>query len=345
MAIPSAGSALSLSAIQTEFGGSNPISMSEYYAGGSNVPSGTTGDAGNIPSSGAIAVSQFYGSSNRIAIALTISSTTQSYNIYSNRGGTYSAGNSDVTLTVQAIVGSTGASGLDTGSQWTSGDTIKIINNSQIVGKGNAGGAGGARSGAGSAGTAGQAAINLGYPVTIQNNGGFIRGGGGGGGGGAGGSFTQPGGGQKGQTPTTVQYGGGGGGGGAGGSFTQPGQGGKGQTPTTVQFGGGGGGGGAGQQGGAGGAAGQTNSQTGATAAAGAAGSISGAGAGGDGSAQGQGDDGGGSGGHFGNAGAAGQNSNQASGGGGGAAGKGINLNGNQVTWEDGQSNVQGAVS
>ena len=314
MAIPSSG-ALALSAIQTEFGGSNPISMSEYYAGGSNVPSGTTGDSGSIPSSGAIAVSQFYGSSNRVAIALTISSTTQSYNIYSNRGGTYSAGNSDVTLTVQAIVGSTGASGLDTGSQWTSGDTIKIINNSQIVGKGNAGGAGGARSGAGSAGTAGQPAINLGYPVTIQNNGGFIRGGGGGGGGGA------------------------------GGSFTQPGQGGKGQTPTTVQYGGGGGGGGAGQQGGAGGAAGQTNSATGATAAAGAAGSISGAGAGGDGSAQGQGSDGGGSGGHFGNAGAAGQNSNQASGGGGGAAGKGINLNGNQVTWEDGQSNVQGAVS
>ena len=315
MAIPSAGSALSLSDIQTEFGGSNPIALSEYYAGGDNVPSGTTGDAGSIPSSGAIAVSQFYGSSNRIAIALTISSTTQSYNIYSNRGGTYSAGNSDVTLTVQAIVGSTGASGLDTGSQWTSGDTIKIINNSQIVGKGNAGGAGGARSGAGSAGTAGQPALNLGYPVTIQNNGGFIRGGGGGGGGGAGGSFTQPGGGQKGQTPTTVQ------------------------------FGGGGGGGGAGQQGGAGGAAGQTNSQTGATAAAGAAGSISGAGAGGDGSAQGSGSDGGGSGGHFGNAGAAGQSSNQASGGGGGAAGKGINLNGNQVTYEDGQGNIQGAVS
>ena len=314
MAIPSSG-ALALSAIQTEFGGSNPISMSEYYAGGSNVPSGTTGDSGSIPSSGAIAVSQFYGSTNRVAIALTISSTTQSYNIYSNRGGTYSAGNSDVTLTVQAIVGSTGASGLDTGNQWTSGDTIKIINNSQIVGKGHAGGAGGARSGAGSAGTAGQPAINLGYPVTIQNNGGFIRGGGGGGGGGA------------------------------GGSYTQPGQGGKGQTPITVQFGGGGGGGGAGQQGGAGGAAGATNSQSGATSQAGGAGSISGAGSGGNGSAGSQGTDGGGSGGHFGNAGAVGQNSNQASGWSGGAAGKGINLNGNQVTWEDGQSNVQGAVS
>ena len=314
MAIPSSGS-LALSAIQTEFGGSNPISMSEYYAGGSNVPSGTTGDSGSIPSSGAVAISQFYGSTNRVAIALTISSTTQNYNIYNNRGGSYSAGNSDVTLTVQAIVGSTGSAGLTTGSGWTSGDTIKIINNNQIVGKGRNGGAGGARSGAGAAGQAGQPAISLSYPVTIQNNGGFIRGGGGGGGGGA------------------------------GGSYTQPGQGGKGQTPTTVQFGGGGGGGGAGQQGGAGGAAGGTNSQSGATSQAGGAGSISGAGGGGNGSAGSQGTDGGGSGGHFGNAGAAGQNSNQASGGSGGAAGKGINLNGNQVTWEDGQSNVQGAVS
>jgi len=314
MAIPSSGS-LALSAIQTEFGGSNPISMSEYYAGGSNVPSGTTGDSGSIPSSGAVAISQFYGSTNRVAIALTISSTTQNYNIYNNRGGSYSAGNSDVTLTVQAIVGSTGSAGLTTGSGWTSGDTIKIINNNQIVGKGRNGGAGGARSGAGGGGQAGQPAISLSYPVTIQNNGGFIRGGGGGGGGGA------------------------------GGSYTQPGQGGKGQTPTTVQFGGGGGGGGAGQQGGAGGAAGGTNSQSGATSQAGGAGSISGAGGGGNGSAGSQGTDGGGSGGHFGNAGASGQNSNQASGGSGGAAGKGINLNGNQVTWEDGQSNVQGAVS
>ena len=30
--------AISLSQVQSEFGGSNPISMSEYYRGGSNVP-------------------------------------------------------------------------------------------------------------------------------------------------------------------------------------------------------------------------------------------------------------------------------------------------------------------
>ena len=72
-------------------------------------------------------MSQFYGSTNRIAIALQISSTTQNYNIYSNKGGTYSAGISDVTLTVQAVVGSssTGGYGIDTGNQWTSGDTVK----------------------------------------------------------------------------------------------------------------------------------------------------------------------------------------------------------------------------
>ena len=294
MAIPSAGSALSLSDIQTEFGGSNPIALSEYYAGGDNVPSGTSGDAGSIPSSGTIAVSQFYGSTNRVAIALTISSTTQSYNIFSNRGGTYSAGISDVTLTVQAIVGSTGASAIDTGNQWTSGDTVKIINNSQIVGRGGAGGAGGGQNAQGGAGSAGQPAIVLGINTTIQNNGGNIRGGGGGGGGGKGAQVTQP-----------VK----------GGQLIQ-------------QFAGGGGGGGQGQQGGA----------AGSGTGAGQAGSICGAGGGGTGqSPAGNG----GAGGGFGQAGQGGGNSGAS----GGAAGKAINLAGNQVTFEDGSGNVQGAVS
>ena len=129
-------------------------------------------------------------SSTRQCIQLTISGTTQNYNIYSNRGGTYVAGKSDVTLTVQAIVGSagTGQYAIDTGNQWTSGDTVKIINNSQIVGAGGAAGAGGQgfppSSFPGSNGSAAGHAINLGFATTIQNNGGNIRGGGGGGGGG-----------------------------------------------------------------------------------------------------------------------------------------------------------------
>lgn len=55
-------SSLALSEIQTEFGGSNPISLNEYYAGGANVPSGTTGDFGALPTSGTIGVQKFYGS-------------------------------------------------------------------------------------------------------------------------------------------------------------------------------------------------------------------------------------------------------------------------------------------
>ncbi len=60
MTLQSSG-AISLANVQTEFGGANPISMSEYYAGGTYVPSGTTGVNGAVPTSGAISVSKFYG--------------------------------------------------------------------------------------------------------------------------------------------------------------------------------------------------------------------------------------------------------------------------------------------
>jgi hypothetical protein len=62
MAIPSSGP-LTLGDIQTEFGGSNPISLSEYYAGGAYVPAGTTGTYGAVPSSGEISIRNFYGTS------------------------------------------------------------------------------------------------------------------------------------------------------------------------------------------------------------------------------------------------------------------------------------------
>lgn len=66
MALQSSG-AISLANIQTEFGGSNPISLNEYYVGGSNVPSGIGGfNPNSIPSSGAISMSQFYNSTNAI---------------------------------------------------------------------------------------------------------------------------------------------------------------------------------------------------------------------------------------------------------------------------------------
>jgi hypothetical protein len=47
MALPT--TSLSFSALQTEFGGDNPISLSEYVRGGLYVPSGTTSSYGTIP--------------------------------------------------------------------------------------------------------------------------------------------------------------------------------------------------------------------------------------------------------------------------------------------------------
>jgi hypothetical protein len=58
------GGALALTDIQTEFGGSNPIGLNEYYAGGSYVPSGISGTYGAVPSSGTISIQNFYGTSN-----------------------------------------------------------------------------------------------------------------------------------------------------------------------------------------------------------------------------------------------------------------------------------------
>ena len=63
MTLPNSGP-LSLSSIQGEFGGSNPISLSEYYRGGplvSAIP-----NTSPIPSSGTISVSNFYGTSSTL---------------------------------------------------------------------------------------------------------------------------------------------------------------------------------------------------------------------------------------------------------------------------------------
>lgn len=59
---------ITLSAIQTEFGGSNPISLSEYYAGGANVNSTQP----NIPSSGTIDFADFSGAQNTMQFSATL---------------------------------------------------------------------------------------------------------------------------------------------------------------------------------------------------------------------------------------------------------------------------------
>lgn len=108
MALQTSG-AISLGNVQTEFGGTNPIAMSEYYAGGGNVPSGASGTNGAVPSSGTIAMSKFYG---------TVKTA------YTPDGGT-SAG-SPVTLSATGTLSASKTISCTTSAVWTwtaSGDS------------------------------------------------------------------------------------------------------------------------------------------------------------------------------------------------------------------------------
>lgn len=67
MALPYSN--ISFSAIQTEFGGSNPISLSEYYRSGTYVRSNSTT---SIPTSGAISLSNFLGASQGVVPSYTL---------------------------------------------------------------------------------------------------------------------------------------------------------------------------------------------------------------------------------------------------------------------------------
>jgi hypothetical protein len=210
MTLPVYPNSINLSNIQTEFGGSNPISLSEYYAGGSYVASGAKGYPGgtatNIPSSGAISFDNFHGATK--TYNLVIGGNTANYNLrnalisagYSGSGAFWA--NVTINSGVYVYSNSTGTAAFDTGT--LSGGFIYITNNGYIVGKGGTGGTG-APGGGGNRGTVGAAgglAFLAQASLNFTNNG-VIGGGGGGGGGGAAGDGD----------PSFGSYGGGGGGG------------------------------------------------------------------------------------------------------------------------------------
>jgi len=153
----------------------------------------------------------------RAAINIVIATNASSYNLIEvlNGTGLYYPGYSDITLTINVGVivdsedGGTSALTVD---GLTSGDSLIIVNNGTILGRGGAGGAAGYLStttvgsgknsttstsvqAAGPGGTGGTA-LAVTYIATLENNG-VIRGGGGGGGGG-GISYNGTGGGQGG---------------------------------------------------------------------------------------------------------------------------------------------------
>lgn len=264
MPIPGPGTAISMTTIATEFGGTVPHSLSEYYRGGGLVPNTPINSA--IPTSGQIAMGNFYGSANRVPITLTIAANSFNYDVYTNRGPTYNAGISDITVTVNPSVTvgstSTGTYAMLVPSAFNPGDTVTIVNNGVIQGMGGAGGAGGALNPSaarnGTPGSAGGSAIYVNRPVTITNNG-TVASGGGGGGGGSGfeGNKSEP---------------AGGGGGGGGGAGFNGGSGGPSGGPGAQA-----GGAGTSPAGGAGGAGGAANARAGGTGGGrGAAGSSGG---------------------------------------------------------------------
>lgn len=211
MALPNSGP-LSLNQIHVEAGGS---SDSEASINDSDIR-GLIGK-----SSGAqMSFNEWYGASSVTTVSQTISSSTNNYNIASSRPGTYAAGNTAFTLTVNPGVtigtNSTSSTSLTMGTPWTSGDTVTINNYGTIKGGGGNGGTGAYSAFTGSnASTAGAtvngAALTLTYPVTVGNYGSIY---GGGGGGGGGGSRTLSS--QFGKLGSSFNVSGGGGGGGAG---------------------------------------------------------------------------------------------------------------------------------
>ena len=84
-----------MSAIQTKFGGSNPISLSEYYKGGSNVPSTGLTEPYTIPTSGQISIGDFRGAD---VIQISATQGTTSYFSEINE-----ASNSEFDITVRTV--------------------------------------------------------------------------------------------------------------------------------------------------------------------------------------------------------------------------------------------------
>ena len=172
-----ASGTITMSQIQAEFGGQNPIGISEYF-----------GAAAGIPVAGAVSMTTFY--NKALPTSSTIANNVQNITLsnYINDGGT-------LTINAGVYVWSASTSAAIT----VDVNNATIINNGYIIGKGGDAGQGGANAGA-----AGSPAItnNANNLLIFNSTGAYIAGGGGGGGGGR--NYNKP-------------HEGGGGGGGAGG--------------------------------------------------------------------------------------------------------------------------------
>lgn len=198
MALQSSGS-ITLAQIASEFGDSQPHSLSEFYRNGGKVPANNT----NVPTSGTIDFADFYGATN--ADVKTLSSGTD-VNLSSTFGSNWAPSIPKIVIIASGTeIGTASYYALNVPSGM--GGTLDIQNSGTISGSGGAG------SPSGTGGDGGTALYIGSNNVTVTNSG-TIRGGGGGGGKGGNGSpgTTTP------MSPTLTCVGGNGGTGGAGGN-------------------------------------------------------------------------------------------------------------------------------
>lgn len=121
MTLPASGQ-LSLNDIQGEFGGSNPIQISEYY-----------GVAPGVPSSGQISISDFYGTSNTydVEYLLVAGGGTNKYNSYNpfiGGGGAGGAIDSSSTITPGSNYAVTIGAGATNGQSQGPGSSVFGVN-------------------------------------------------------------------------------------------------------------------------------------------------------------------------------------------------------------------------
>lgn len=203
MAIQSSGS-ISLSDIQTEFGGSNPISLSEYYQNAS--PDLVTENNTNVPNTGnPIDISDFYGAELSFPYTFDAANADTDVDLESFLTAEGWDGTSPVSITIpsDAHIKATSTSNAAITISSAFNGLLTITNEGKISGKGGNGGGTGQFAGY----PGGPAITNNATGVTLVNaSGAFIAGGGGGGG-----SWFD--------SNLNTWGGGGGAGGGAGGSY------------------------------------------------------------------------------------------------------------------------------
>jgi hypothetical protein len=137
MAIPASGP-ISLTTIQTEFGGTNPIGLNEYYKGGAYVSA--TDTAPNVPASGTITINNFYGAAVNI----------QGQAEYTTAGTyTWTCPAGVTSVSVLCVGGGGGGYGGSNGGQSSFNSTGVLYANSGGFFPGGAGGGGGGASSAG----------------------------------------------------------------------------------------------------------------------------------------------------------------------------------------------------